>query len=400
MNRSSLPLGVNKLKKWWDDENRVLRCDLPFQRHAGAWSPITKSNLVWSILADSYIPPIVLLKDKSGVDERGKDTFLYNIEDGQQRLTNLFSFMDDGWTLHGATPVVEYDGFEYDLAGKKFSELPEELQSAISQYRFSVQCLENYTMQEAESLFFNINSGVALSAVQKSKAKMGTDLIQFFSGLLEGVFFTQAIHITEAQARREDDLLMLLQSALLLDNRHDGLEYKTISAAYCLAYAESIKGSYTEEKREILREAVRFLDTAFPAKNKFLRKNNVPVVAVMARVAQEQGVTPDSFRGFINDFASQEHPAYDEASGSGNVKARSVQMRLRMMFLAFCGYFGLEAGAVGKPFADTVPLDEGTQAAEPGEAAGSSEDAIPAAAEGGDGAGTALDDGTPCADVG
>ena len=107
---------------------------------------------MWSILADSYIPPIVLLKDKSGVDERGKDTFLYNIEDGQQRLTNLFSFMDDGWTLHGATPVVEYDGFEYDLAGKKFSELPEELQSAISQYRFSVQCLENYTMQEAESI--------------------------------------------------------------------------------------------------------------------------------------------------------------------------------------------------------------------------------------------------------
>ena len=64
MNRSSLPLGVNKLKKWCDDENRVLRCDLPFQRHAGAWSPITKSNLVWSILADSYTPPIVLFKDK------------------------------------------------------------------------------------------------------------------------------------------------------------------------------------------------------------------------------------------------------------------------------------------------------------------------------------------------
>lgn len=313
MNRSSLPLGVNKLKKWWDDENRVLRCDLPFQRHAGAWSPITKSNLVWSILADSYIPPIVLLKDKSGVDERGKDTFLYNIEDGQQRLTNLFSFMDDGWTLHGATPIVEFDGFEYDLAGKKFSELPEELQNAISQYRFSVQCLENYTMQEAEALFFNINSGVALSVVQKSKAKMGTDLIQFFSGLLEGGFFTQAINITEAQ---------------------------------------------------------------------------------------EQGLTPDSFRGFLNDFANQEHPAYDEASGSGNVKARSVQMRLRMMFLAFCRYFGLETGAVRKPFADAIPLDEGMQVMEPGEAVSSAEAVIPAGAESDGEAGAVQADGAACADVG
>ena len=204
MNRSNLPLGLCKLKKYWDSPERTLRCDLPFQRHAGVWSPITKSNLVWSMLADSYIPPIVLLKDRT--------------EDGK-------SF------------IYEIDGQSYELAGKFFEELPKEIQNTISQYRFTIQCLENYTLKEAEALFFNINSGVPLSAVQKAKPKMGTDLIRFFTGLLGGNFFSQAVNITAAQAKREDDLLMLLQSAALLDNRHEDYNYKSISAAEMLNYA-------------------------------------------------------------------------------------------------------------------------------------------------------------------
>lgn len=359
MNRSSLPLGLNKLKKWWDDPNKILRCDLPFQRLANVWNSMTKSCLVWSLLADSYVPPIVLLKDEAGVDDKGKPTYTYNIEDGQQRLTSLFSYMNDEWACHSATPPVEFEGFMYDLAGLKFSELPEELQNAISQFRFSVQCLENYTMEEAEALFYNINSGVALSAVQKSKSKMGTELIRFFSELLDGNFFTQAINITEAQAKREDDLLMLLQAALLLDNRHENVDYKSISAANCLAYAESIRGSYNADKQQMLAEVIQYLDKAFPVKNKFLRKNNVPIVIVLAKVALEQGVEAKTFGGFVSIFANSVYPAYEEASGSGNVKAKLVQMRLRVMFLAFCEHFNLDCTMVQKPFSDNIPLQAG-----------------------------------------
>ena len=41
---------------------------------------------------------------------------------------------------------------------------------------------------------------------------------------------------------------MLLQTVLLLDNKSDGTEYKTISAAYCESYAETLKGNYAKEK--------------------------------------------------------------------------------------------------------------------------------------------------------
>lgn len=359
MNRSSLPLNIGKLKKYWDSEEGILKCDLPFQRQPGVWNAGAKSSLVWSIMNDSYIPPVVLLKDRMGTDEKGKEIFCYNILDGQQRLTSIFSFMDDEWVLHTDTPAVAVDGFEYDLSGRRFSELEEELKNAITQFRFSAQCLEDYTMEEAEALYFNINSGVSLSSVQKSKPRMGTELSRFFASLLEGDFFARAVNITEAQAKREDNLLMLIQSALLLDDRHAGVGYKTISAAFCFSYAECMRDTYSPERKAVLAGAVGYLDSAFQSKNKFLRKNNVPVVAVMADVALGQGIAADDFRSFINEFASRVYPSYDAASGSGNVKYRLVQMRLRVMFLAFCRYFGLDAEAVGKPFAEDIPLYEG-----------------------------------------
>lgn len=351
MNRSSLPVSVNTMKKWYESDDKVLQCTLPFQRHSGMWSPILKSNLVWSMLADSYIPPIVLLKDKRGEDSKGKDIFGYQVLEGQQRLiTTLFPFLNDEWILHGSVEPVEVDGFTYDIAGKKYSELEEELQDIIKNYRFTVQAIENYTLEEAEKLYFNINSGVALSAMQKGKAKLGTELIEFLNTLLAGSFFTQGINITEKQALKEDDLLMLMQGMALLDMKNTGRDFKTISASAMLGYAESIRGSYSEDAQQTLMEIVDYLDKAFPTKNKFLRKNNTPIVIVMASIALEQNVEAEAFRAFVNDFANSLYPDYEEASGSGNVKITNVKQRLRVMFIAMCDYFRWNIDDVDKPF--------------------------------------------------
>lgn len=356
MNRSTLPLGVGALYKYWHSPEQTLRCSLSFQRNSGMWSLITKSSLVASVLTDSFIPAVVFLKDKVGTNEKGKDICRYEILDGQQRLTSLFEFLDDRFALHGAVEPIEFDGFTYDIAGKKFSELEPELQDAIKGYRFSIQALENYTYPEVEKLFFNINSGVALSTIQESKAKLGNENMAFFNELLTSNFFTQSVNLTEAQAKREDDLLLLLQTMLLLDNRHEGREYKNISTATCLAYAESIRNTYNGDKRDMLQALVEYLDEAFPVKMKYLRKNNAIIVGVCAKAAQEQGADPNAFKAFICEFSNNIYPAYEEASGSGNIKAPKVQMRLRVMFLAMCQYFGWDAEKVQKPFAEEIPL--------------------------------------------
>ena len=118
MNRSSLPLGVMALYKYWTSSEQTLRCSLSFQRNSGMWNLITKSSLVASVLTDSFIPAVVFLKDKVGTNDKGKDICRYEILDGQQRLTSLFEFWDDRWALHGLIEPIEFDGFTYDIAGK------------------------------------------------------------------------------------------------------------------------------------------------------------------------------------------------------------------------------------------------------------------------------------------
>ena len=134
------------------------------------------------------------------------------------------------------------------------------------------------------------------------------------------------------------------------------MDYKNISTATCLGYAEGIRGNYSVQKREKLRGIVGYLDKAFDAKVKFLKKNNVPIVLVLAETAMDSGRDAQSFRAFINDFANGMYPAYEEASGSGNVKASKVQQRLRVMYLAMCSYYRMKPSEEEKPFAREIPL--------------------------------------------
>ena len=99
-----------------------------------------------------------------------------------------------------------------------------------------------------------------------------------------------------------------------------------------------------------------YLDAAFDAKVKFLKKNNVPIVLAVAEIAMDSGRDARSFRAFINDFANGMYPAYEEASGSGNVKASKVQQRLRVMYLAMCSYYRMKPSEEEKPFAREIPL--------------------------------------------
>lgn len=77
----------------------------------------------------------------------------------------------------------------------------------------------------------------------------------------------------------------------------------------------------------------------------------------MSKIAFENNVKPELFKAFINDFANALYPAYEEASGSGNIKIANVNQRLKVMFVAMCNYFGWNIDEIGKPFEDTWTWD-------------------------------------------
>lgn len=333
MIRSTLPSGVKTLQKWY--ANGQLVFDNAIQRSSGQWGILQKSLLIHSILAGYPIPPVFLLKYKND------DTTIYDCIEGKQRLLNTFSFMSGEYALHGGTPDVELDGEVYEIADRSFDELSDELKDIISGYRYSISVIEDATEEEVEDIFYRLNSPTPLTQIQKSRSVMGTELARWTRDILEKDFFTKAICLTQAQWRREGDLEVLLQTMLLLDNRSENYEYKAISNKEVLKYCSHIRGTYSEEKRDVVDRLFSYLSEAFPEKHKFLKKSAVPMVAVIGQLAIEKGVSSEKYRSFIDSFANTVNEEYEANKGNGNVKRVKTEGRLLAMADDFGQYFNI-----------------------------------------------------------
>ena len=324
MIKSSLPVGVKTLMKYRDAG--TLDFENPIQRHAGQWGNLQKSLLIQSILLDYIIPNIYLKKEV--IDK----TNYLSVLDGKQRLTTVFSFINDEWSTHAKTPKVVLDGTEYDIALKKFSELDEDVKSAILGYRFTTYQIEGATDEEIEEIFARLNSGTPLSKIQQARPKMGTELAKWCNELVATDFFQKSSNLTLAQMRREDDLLMLVTSMMLLDSRwQNGFKIKTsASAAECLRFAEFMRENFDNDRKCRFECTVDYVNSAFNgAEYKFLKKNNVPIIFMVAQIAEDHSIPESAFLNLMVEFFENDiTEAYKEASGTGNVKMVNVNTRM------------------------------------------------------------------------
>lgn len=85
------------------------------------WTLEQKRELIWSMLLGRHIPHCAIINI---IDKEDDKLDLYQIIDGKQRLSTMFDFVDDKFT-------IEIDGCEY-----LFSELPTDYQQAVSFYHF------------------------------------------------------------------------------------------------------------------------------------------------------------------------------------------------------------------------------------------------------------------------
>lgn len=142
-----------------------LRDNHPLQRTYGQWSLLTKSELISDILQGNSLLQIVISEEiKAGI-------IMHWLIDGKQRSTNLKDYLEDGFAISKNVQryMIEYqsdktdedgnvilneDGFPipesktFDIRGKKFSQLPEELQDKFRDYQVPVMLNLNCTKKD------------------------------------------------------------------------------------------------------------------------------------------------------------------------------------------------------------------------------------------------------------
>lgn len=339
MIRTTLNWTIKNLKVM-HDEKQTLNFDHPIQRQSCQWTNEQQSLLIHSMLAGYPVPAVYVEKrDTFEVDAKGKHTYSYAVLDGKQRMTTSFAFINGEFALSEDLPVVTIEGTDYEIAGKYFSDLADDVQQEILRFRFTITCFEDVTADEIEEIFFRLNNSTPLTKAQKSKPLMGVENSIFVNEILSGRFFTEKCSFSAMQLKKSDDMCTLLQAMMLLDNKYRGYEYSSISADEVMKYSQSIKNNYPPECKDRLFKIIGFLNNAFYTKDRNLKKINIPIVFLLADTALERGITNIKFRRFITNFFEEHKEEYGAYCSSGSIKKEKVLGRLQVMSYWFEDYF-------------------------------------------------------------
>jgi hypothetical protein len=298
------------------DDKGLLNKNISIQRKE-VWDAERKSNLIVSILLD--IPVESLLFEEAG----GKRL---NVLDGKQRTLSLCAYLSDGFALSPKIRLKEMDGTE--LAGKKFSELPEELQTRIREYELSISVLRPLDSEERATVFFMRNQAISLSKMDLSLVVLGEEAMNAFDLLRSHNFIRQKIKMTEPARRKHTDLQVLLQYLILRQRSEMGF-----SGSEIMNFCDDIKNGEAELAAEDTAGLLDYLDAALPVKRQYLKKAHIPGVMLAARLAKDGGVPAEAFGSRLDAFfeSLEDKPEYMATYGAGSAKRTNVQARVQIL---------------------------------------------------------------------
>ena len=162
-----------------------------------------KGNLISDILQGNPIPPLVFAEQvANGL------AIIWDL-DGKQRCTTAYSFSKDAfkitknirrWLIAYQTSVKGKDGTEifdksgfpvyekqeFDIRGKKYLELPEELQDRFKEYNFEIVQYLNCSSEDIAYHIARYNEGKPMTVSQKGLTRLGekfATMVKSISGM-------------------------------------------------------------------------------------------------------------------------------------------------------------------------------------------------------------------------
>lgn len=185
----------------------TFRFDHSTQRESGRWNSKMKGNLISDILQNNPLPHLIFAEQIiNGV------AVTWNL-DGKQKSTNAYEFYNNKfkinkdvrrWNIEYQTKQVDVNGniilrnnlpvFEsktFDIRGKKFQDLPDELKERFFDYTFHCTQYLNCSDEDIEYHICRYNEGVRLNGSEKGMGEIGTKYAALIKEIASMSFFTE-----------------------------------------------------------------------------------------------------------------------------------------------------------------------------------------------------------------
>lgn len=290
----------------------------PLQRQSGQWNKLSMSKLIDSAIRLYPIYPALVV-------DNGDDT--YGVIDGKQRLTIFTSYANNEFALHKSLSPVDIDGVEYEIAGKKFDKLDEEVKERFKAREFQLYIMTNATENDIREIFARINSSKGLTNTQKRTVVENEELAKVVFELKSHPVFTK---LTTPTQRKKDEDKDIVRQVLMLSEMSNEYDFGSFRNEDINKFIERYNGNINYGKVETIKEAMTALDTAFETIS--VNKVTVPILlyGYYRIVKDKKGMQKwnDWVKNFIETYdTNEEYKQY--CNGSGTASAEMVKGRLQ-----------------------------------------------------------------------
>lgn len=304
--------------------------DHPLQRAGNQWKVEDQSLLIHSILT-MFVPDLYAIQIKT---DNGNT---YDIIDGKQRLMTIYSFLADEWALTNIEPVkLETTNQTYDISGKKFSELPEEIQEEIKGYSLTFKVIEIEEDEDEENIiediFYRLNNGKPMSREHLALISAPRNIQTFVRRIVtESNLFNNVAHFPNGSIKKSDREMSILQSIILVS----GLDYNSFAAGDVEKFF--IENKVSEETLNKVEDLFdKIADTFNNEHNKFVNKINISSMVALLNTVDDTKKAQEFIKWYSKNIKRGD--SYKIHCGAGCTKKENVRGRVNALVNMYTEY--------------------------------------------------------------
>ena len=161
------------------------------------WDIKRKSLLIESMVIGYPIPAFYAKRDENKV---------FDMLDGKQRCRAITEYFNNEFALEGVSEELE---------GKYFDDLPEDIKDDIISYSLTVYYFEEITDDEVCEMFYRLNNGKALTAIELTRVKAKS--FERIKEMSKHPIFTEALSDSQINKYTNEDIVIKALIMLTVD---------------------------------------------------------------------------------------------------------------------------------------------------------------------------------------
>lgn len=245
--------------QWINNQNKKGNISFShrLQRPINQWNTRMKSLLIHSLLSGIPVNPIYVVEE---------DNIIYPL-DGSQRTSTCLAYLNDEFSLSKDTPNVsiavtengEQIIKEYEIAGKKFKKLDEEVKETLLACTLEFCTLSDYTDEDIKTMFARQNSGKPLNGKLLRVVHESDEFSEKVYSLANHPFMDKIMSKTQRKNGTDRDTII---QAMMLISSNQEQEFTSFRTKDIDAYVTDYADQYLD-RADILKEAMDRYDESF-----------------------------------------------------------------------------------------------------------------------------------------